>query len=99
MVTNKHFEGTVRIQIERNHEVVNKGPYKYIRHPGNLGMILSSFVQPLMVGSAYALVPGILAAVLAVIRTMMKDEMLQKELKGYKEYAEKTKYRLIPKVW
>ncbi len=99
MVTNKHFEGTVRIQNERNHRVVNKGPYKHIRHPGNLGMILASFVQPLIVGSVYGFIPGFFATILMAIRTKMEDEMLQKELNGYKEYAEKVKYKLIPKVW
>lgn len=99
MVRNKHFEGTVRIQNERNHKVIDKGPYKYMRHPGYLGMILASFVQPLIVGSVYAFIPVFFAAILVVIRTKMEDEMLQKELNGYEEYAEKVKYKLIPKVW
>jgi len=99
MVTNKHFERTVRLQNERNHKVVDKGPYQYIRHPGNLGMILASCVQPLVVGSVYAFIPSIFAAVLVVVRTKLEDEMLQKELYGYKAYTEIVKYRLIPKVW
>ena len=99
MVVNKHFEGTVRIQNERNHEVISQGPYKYIRHPGNLGMILASFVQPLIIGSAYAFIPSVFSVVLVIIRTKLEDTMLQKELEGYKEYADKVKYKLMLKVW
>lgn len=99
MVTNKHFEGTVRIQNERNHQVIDHGPYKYMRHPGNLAMVLSCFIQPLIIGSVHAFIPGFFSAVLMIMRTKMEDEMLQKELSGYKEYANKVKYRLISKVW
>lgn len=99
MVTNKHFEGTVRIQNERKHQVIDHGPYKYMRHPGNLAMVLSCFIQPLIIGPVHAFIPGLFAAVLMIMRTKMEDEMLQKELSGYKEYANKVKYRLILKVW
>jgi len=36
---------------------------------------------------------------LIIIRTLLEDNVLQKELEGYKEYAGKTKYRLLPFVW
>lgn len=99
MVINKHFEGTVRVQTEKNHMVISEGPYKYIRHPGNLGMFLASFIQPLIIGSIYAFIPSIFAAIMVVIRTQMEDEMLQKELEGYKEYSQKVNFKLIPKIW
>lgn len=62
-------------------------------------MILAPFVQPLIVGSAYIFIPGCIAAMLGVLRTQKEDEMLQKELRGYQEYAEKVIYKLIPGVW
>lgn len=99
MVTNKHFEGTGRIQNDRDHKVIDQGPYKYIRHPGNLGMILASFVQALVVGSIYAFIPGFIAVILVIARTKAEGEMQKRELKGYLSYAKKVKYRLIPKVW
>ncbi|AZO96302.1 isoprenylcysteine carboxylmethyltransferase family protein [Halocella sp. SP3-1] len=99
MVINKHFEGTVRIQTDRNQAVIEKGPYKYIRHPGNLGMILTSFVQPVIIGYVYTFIPGILAVIFVVIRTKLEDDMLQRDLDGYIDYAEKVKYRLIIKLW
>ncbi|NYZ76689.1 isoprenylcysteine carboxylmethyltransferase family protein [Candidatus Micrarchaeota archaeon] len=99
LVENKFFEGSVRIQKERGHTVVSTGPYAIIRHPGYAGMIVFYASMPLGLGSLYGLVPALLLAGAFVFRTHFEDEMLQKELKGYKEYAKKTRYRLIPFVW
>jgi len=43
MLANPFFEATVRIQKERHQRVISTGPYKYIRHPQNLGIIIFSF--------------------------------------------------------
>jgi protein-S-isoprenylcysteine O-methyltransferase Ste14 len=99
LVENKFFEGSVRIQKERGHTVVSTGPYAIIRHPGYAGMIVFYASMPLGLGSLYGLVPALLLAGAFVFRIHFEDEMLQKELKGYKEYAKKTRYRLIPFVW
>jgi protein-S-isoprenylcysteine O-methyltransferase Ste14 len=53
----------------------------------------------LILGSLWALIPGAIMAVLFIIRTALEDSTLQKELEGYKEYAQKVKYRLIPGIW
>jgi protein-S-isoprenylcysteine O-methyltransferase Ste14 len=99
MLVNKHFEGTVRIQKERNHNVIKTGPYKIIRHPGNLCFILGGFVQPLIIGSLYGLILSMVVMILFIIRTKNEDDLLIKELNGYSQYAMETKYRLIPKIW
>lgn len=99
LVVNKYFEGAVRIQKERDHKVVSTGPYAIIRHPGYAGMIVFYVSMPLGLGSLYGLVPVLLIAAAFVFRTHFEDEMLQKELKGYKEYAKKVKYRLVPGIW
>jgi len=99
LVENKFFEGSVRIQKERGHRVVTSGPYAIIRHPGYAGMIVFYASMPLGLGSLYGMVPALLLAGAFVFRTHFEDEMLQRELKGYTEYAKKTRYRLIPFVW
>jgi len=99
LVVNKFFEGAVRIQKERGHKVVSTGPYAIIRHPGYSGMIVLYLAMPLGLGSLYGLIPALLLAAAFVFRTHFEDEMLQKELKGYKEYAKKTRYKLLPGVW
>ena len=99
MLANKYFEGTVRIQADRNQRVIDKGPYQYIRHPGNLGMILTAFVPPLIIGSGYALILSFFLAIIIIIRTNKEDQLLQVELEGYIDYCERVKYRLIPLIW
>ncbi len=99
LLENRFFETTVRIQEEREHEVITTGPYAIVRHPGYVGMIFFYFSQPLVIGSFYALSTSLLTMVFLVIRTVLEDSTLQKELPGYGEYTKKTRYRLIPFVW
>lgn len=54
---------------------------------------------PLMLGSAWALVPGAIAAALDIVRTYLEDQVLVAELPGYREYAVRVQYRLIPGMW
>lgn len=99
MLSNRFFAGLVRIQKERGHHVASSGPYKTIRHPGYASLIVWSFTIPLMLGSLWALIPGGLTALTAIIRTAMEDKTLREELPGYAEYAQQTRYRLIPGIW
>ena len=99
MSANAHFEKTVRIQSDRDHQVCSAGPYRYVRHPGYTGIILAAFGGPLLLGSWVALIPGVLSAVLFVWRTAIEDRMLSAELPGYAEFTAKTRYRLAPGVW
>jgi protein-S-isoprenylcysteine O-methyltransferase Ste14 len=50
-------------------------------------------------GFLWALVPVILLCPLLVVRTVLEDRTLQNELPGYKDYAQRVRYRLIPGVW
>jgi protein-S-isoprenylcysteine O-methyltransferase Ste14 len=96
---NKFFSTVVRIQTERGHTVCDTGLYKIIRHPGYLGMIISTLGFPLLLGSLWSIVPVTLSILILLVRTQLEDETLVKELKGYREYTLKTPYKLIPKVW
>jgi len=100
MVTNAYFSTVARIQEERAHTVCTSGPYRFVRHPGYLGFGLAQMLgTPLMLGSLWSLIPGGLATVLMVIRTALEDRMLQAELDGYQDYAQRVRYRLLPGVW
>lgn len=96
---NNFFSSVARIQTERNHAVCNRGLYKFIRHPGYLGMILSWMGFPLILNSIYSSIPVVLAIILLIIRTHLEDKFLSKELLGYKEYLKKTKYKILPYIW
>jgi len=99
MAVNRFFSGTVRIQAERGHRVVTAGPYRYVRHPGYVGGILHHVAAPLVLGSLWALIPGVLGAVSLVARTALEDRILREELPGYAEYARQTSDRLLPRIW
>ena len=99
MLENKYFEGTMRIQNDRDHAVITTGPYRIVRHPGYVSMVFSSLSPPLIIGSLYALIPAGIGIVLVIIRTNLEDKTLLNELNGYKEYADKVKNRLVPGIW
>ena len=96
---NKFFEKTVRIQTDRGHKVIDTGPYAIVRHPGYVGFMLFFVGSALCLGSLWALIPAGLASGLLVLRTRWEDQTLQAELPGYKEYAQRVRYKLIPGVW
>lgn len=94
---NKFFEVTVRIQSERRHHVVDTGPDAIVRHPGYVARYLVFIGHRLR--SFWALIPARLASALLILRTKWEDQLLQAELDGYKEYAERVRYKLIPGLW
>ena len=99
LVTNAFFSEGVRIQSERGHKVCSSGPYRFVRHPGYLGDIISGLCAPLLLGSLWALIPGLLAAAAFILRTFLEDRTLLTELEGYAEYAGRVRWRLLPRVW
>ncbi|MBC8446411.1 MAG: isoprenylcysteine carboxylmethyltransferase family protein [Chloroflexi bacterium] len=99
MAVNAFFSLVVRIQEDRGQVVVTGGPYRFVRHPGYVGTLAFELVTPIMLGSLWALIPGVLAALLTVVRTALEDRTLQEELPGYAEYAQQTRYRLLPGLW
>jgi protein-S-isoprenylcysteine O-methyltransferase Ste14 len=96
---NKFAEPSVRIQTERGHTVVSTGPYGIVRHP------LYSFSFPVFIGtslalgSLWALVPAVIACLTLILRTHWEDQMLQAELPGYKEFAQRVRFKLLPGIW
>jgi protein-S-isoprenylcysteine O-methyltransferase Ste14 len=96
---NRFFSAVVRIQSERGHVVCDTGPYKIVRHPGYSGGVLSPFAMVLALDSVWTLIPATAAVVIAVVRTALEDRTLQKELPGYREYADRVRYRLVPGIY
>lgn len=99
MAVNRNLEQTVRIQADRGHRVAVTGPYRMVRHPMYLGMLVSLPSMALLLGSALAMVPALVAAILLLVRTAMEDRLLHRELAGYAQYAAATRYRLVPGLW
>jgi len=93
---NVFFSSTVRIQADRGHRVCESGLYRFVRHPGYLGMLMSLLAFPLVMNSYWAFIPALFAALLLIVRTVLEDRALLAELQGYKAYAAKTRWSLLP---
>jgi protein-S-isoprenylcysteine O-methyltransferase Ste14 len=96
---NHFLSERVRIQDDRGHRVCSTGPYARVRHPMYAAIILFVLLLPLALGSFYGLVPALLVAALFVLRTLLEDSLLRRELDGYGEYARQVPWRLIPGIW
>lgn len=99
MIFNRFFSSVVRIQADRNQVVVDKGPYRLVRHPAYAGSVLASLSIPVMLGTLWAFIPSILLISAIVVRTDLEDKFLQNGLPGYRDYSKRTPYRLIPGIW
>jgi protein-S-isoprenylcysteine O-methyltransferase Ste14 len=99
MGTNPYFEGTVRLQVDAGHRVFEGGPYRHVRHPGYLGLVLWALGTPMLLLSVWSIGAAFAAAAWVVLRTGLEDATLQKELPGYAEYTRRTRCRLLPWVW
>ena len=94
---NKFAEPGVRVHAEQR--VIDTGPYAIVRHPMYMGVPSFSVGTALALGSYWALVPAALLLPILVGRTAMEDRTLREELAGYKQYASRVRYRLLPGVW
>jgi len=99
LVENAYFSGVVRIQKDRGHTVCDTGPYRIVRHPGYAGNLLPLAGMVLAFSSLWTIIPAAAALIIIVARTALEDRTLQSELPGYREFAQKTRYRLLPGVW
>jgi len=100
LAENRFFSSVVRIQTDRGHVVCDSGPYRFVRHPGYAGNMLALPGMVLALSSTWTLVPAAVALIIAVLRTVLEDQVLQDELPGYRDYARSVlRYRLIPGIY
>lgn len=99
MAENRFFYSVVVVQTDRGHVVCDSGPYQYVRHPGYAGNILPLFGIVLALGAVWTLLPTAVALAISVLRTALEDRTLQEELPGYRDYARRVPYRLIPGIF
>jgi protein-S-isoprenylcysteine O-methyltransferase Ste14 len=87
------------IEVEAEQQVIGTGPYAVIRHPMYLGACVMYLATPLALGSYWAMIPAVFIFPILVARILNEEQVLEKELKGYLEYEQKVRYRLIPRIW
>ena len=77
LIENRFFSGVVRIQTDRGHQVVSTGPYRWIRHPGYAGALLTYLATPLFLDSRWAFLPALDLTIVLLIRTSLEDKTLR----------------------
>jgi protein-S-isoprenylcysteine O-methyltransferase Ste14 len=89
----------VRVQREREHAVVDAGPYRVVRHPFYAADPLIFVGLGLWLGSYIAVLCSVIPLALMVLRLQLEEEVLRTELPGYEAYMKRVRSRLIPGVW
>jgi len=87
------------VEVEKEQKVISTGPYSVVRHPMYLGIIVMYLFTPLALGSWWALIVFAFLPLVLIFRIFNEEEVLLRDLPGYKEYCKKTRYRLIPYIW
>ena len=87
------------IEVQEGQKVIDTGLYGVVRHPMYSATLLLFLSMPLILGSAYAFVIFLAYPLIISKRLLHEEKFLERELKGYKEYKQKVKYRLIPFIW
>jgi protein-S-isoprenylcysteine O-methyltransferase Ste14 len=99
MAANPWFEGAVRVAPGEGQRVVDAGPYRRVRHPGYLGLVLWAAATPFLLASRGAAPHAIAAIAWLALRAALEDRTLRRELAGYEAYAARVRWRLVPRVW
>ena len=90
---------TRTIKVENNQKVVDTGFYGVVRHPMYSITILLFLSMPIILNSPFSFIIFLIYPFIIIKRLNNEEEVLTKELKGYKEYKKKVKYKLIPFIW
>jgi protein-S-isoprenylcysteine O-methyltransferase Ste14 len=89
----------VKLQEERAQRVVDSGVYAVVRHPMYAGGILFIVGIPLWLESYAGVLLTLVPIGLLVLRLLLEEQFLRRQLKGYEAYMKRVRYRLIPFVW
>ncbi len=87
------------VEVEQSQKVISTGLYSIVRHPMYLGVLIMYLPTPLALGSYWGLIPMAFLPLSLIYRILNEEKVLRESLAGYKEYCEKTKFRLIPYIW
>jgi len=87
------------VEVEQGQKVISSGPYSIVRHPMYVGVLLMYICTPLALGSYWALIPDLLIIPFIIARIRNEELVLQRDLTGYSQYMQATRFRLLPGVW
>lgn len=87
------------VEVESDQKVISTGLYGIVRHPMYISVLIMFIPVPIALGSWWGLIPMAVIPFALVLRILNEEDVLKRELPGYREYCQKTRYRLVPFVW
>jgi protein-S-isoprenylcysteine O-methyltransferase Ste14 len=87
------------VEVGPDQRVITTGPYALVRHPMYAGALLIFFGAPLALGSWWGLVPSVALTGVIVWRLLDEEKYLERNLPGYREYQQRVRWRLVPRLW
>ena len=87
------------IEVQNNQVVIDTGLYGVVRHPMYTATVVLFTSMGLVLGSPLSFLILLCYIPIIVKRIRNEETVLEKGLKGYKEYKTKVKYRLVPFIW
>ena len=87
------------ITVQQGQTVIYTGLYGIVRHPMYSVTLVLFLSMPIVLGSVYAFLIFLVYPFIIAKRIHHEEELLEKELSGYREYKQKVKFRLIPFIW
>ncbi len=87
------------VDVEKGQKVITTGPYAVVRHPMYSSALIIFTFSPLALGSYWAMIPAAIMVLILMARISGEEKELRENLEGYREYMQKTKYRLVPGIW
>lgn len=87
------------IEVQEGQQVVDTGLYGIVRHPMYFATVLLFLSMPLVLGSIHAFLLFLVYPLLLVKRIRNEEELLERELPGYREYKQKVRWRMLPFLW
>ena len=87
------------VEVQEDQKVIDTGLYGIVRHPMYTATLLMFLAMPLVLGSVIALAVFLAYPVIIIARLKNEEQVLEEGLKGYTEYKQKVKYRLLPFIW
>lgn len=87
------------VEVQEGQKVIDTGLYGIVRHPMYSATLFLFLSMPLVLGSLYAFFIFLAYPFIIALRIKNEEELLERELEGYRAYKQKVRYRLIPFIW
>ena len=87
------------VEVQENQQVVSTGLYGIVRHPMYAATLLLFLSMPLVLASSWSFVIMLIYIPIIALRIRNEEQVLERELKGYTEYKQRVRYKVIPFIW